>query len=55
MPIVILLLGASSPNTEDGTITGNAQTAPAANPLRKKARLDNPSYLLAIVPFRVKM
>jgi hypothetical protein len=41
IPIVILLLGESSPNTEDGTIKGNAHAAPAVNPFSKKARLDN--------------
>jgi hypothetical protein len=48
MPMVILLLGAFSPNTEDGTIAGNAHTAPAATPFRRKARLNN-LYFFSVI------
>jgi hypothetical protein len=42
MPILIRLLGASAPNTDEGTMAGNAETAPSvAAPRHKKSRRVN--------------
>jgi hypothetical protein len=47
-PMLMRLLGAYCPNTEDGTIAGNPITAAAPNPVFKKLRRETLFFRIPI-------